>query len=168
MCHAKTTESYAHRGSKEQWPTLRRKAAALRNPLHRSIRAWNTCWISYSNSRKARPGAPAVEPALSVIAEENRAELDFELVERLAEREERLDTLWPASTRAGEEASRSARCADRGRPPAAAAEEARAQRRELRNDGSPRASPSGTKGHGLEAAIKSANDWVDEANAATG
>ena len=37
-----------------------------------------------------------------MIVEENRAAVNFELVERLAEREER-DLLWLASPRAGEE-----------------------------------------------------------------
>jgi hypothetical protein len=56
--------------------------------------------------------------------EENRAEVNFELGRATrGARRERLD-LWPAPPRAGEEASRSARCADRGRPPAAATEEA--------------------------------------------
>jgi hypothetical protein len=36
------------------------------------------------------------------MVEENRAEVNFELVERLAEREEKdWDVLWPASPRAG-------------------------------------------------------------------
>jgi hypothetical protein len=52
------------------------------------------------------------------------AEVNFELVERPAERKERPGLLWPTSPRAGEEASRSSRCADRGRPPAAVGEQA--------------------------------------------
>ena len=54
--------------------------------------------------------------SLRAAVEETLAEVNFELVEPFTEREEeRLDLLWPASARAGEEASRSARCADRGR-----------------------------------------------------
>jgi len=55
--------------------------------------------------------------ALRVSVEENRAEVNFELVERLAEREERdwTNLAW-IRLRAGEEASRSARRADRWRP----------------------------------------------------
>jgi hypothetical protein len=52
-----------------------------------------------------------------------RAEVSFELGGARGARTEGLDVLWPAPPRAGEEASRSARCADRGRPPAATAEE---------------------------------------------
>jgi len=63
--------------------------------------------------------------ALREIVEENRAEVNFENGRAArGARREGLDLLWPASPRAGEEASRFARCADRGRPHAAAAEEA--------------------------------------------
>jgi hypothetical protein len=51
-----------------------------------------------------------------VIVEENRSEVNFELVERLAEREERN---WPAAPRAEKKLRDRARCADRGRPPTA-------------------------------------------------
>jgi hypothetical protein len=53
--------------------------------------------------------------ALRVIVEENRAEVSFELGAARGARREGLDLLWPAPPRAGEEASRSARSADRGR-----------------------------------------------------
>ena len=87
--------------------------------------------------------------ALRVIVEENRAEVNFELVERLAEREERDWTYFGRlPPRAGEEASKSARCADRGRPPGTAAEEAPGHSdAELRHDSSPLAAalPSRTQ-----------------------
>ena len=54
---------------------------------------------------------------LCVIAEENRAEFNFELAERLAEREERDWTHVGRLRREREKkASRSARCVDRGGP----------------------------------------------------
>ena len=66
----------------------------------------------------------AMTPAINIV-EENRDDVNFEFVERLVEREERdWSYFGQAPPRAREEASRSARCADRGRPPAAASEEA--------------------------------------------
>ena len=60
-----------------------------------------------------------------MIVEKNGAEVNLELVERLAEREQRDWTYFGRLRHeTGEEASRSTRCAVRGRPPAAAVEEA--------------------------------------------
>ena len=54
---------------------------------NRSTMAMNRCLASCRNW-KSSAWVPAVQN-LRVIAEENRAEVNFELVERLAEREER-------------------------------------------------------------------------------
>jgi hypothetical protein len=79
---------------------------------------------------KLGQGTPAVERPTRFV-EESRAEANFELCRAArGARRDVLDLLWPASSRAGEEASRSPKCADRGRPPVGAAEEAPAQRRE--------------------------------------
>lgn len=97
------------------------------------------------------------------VIEENRAEVNFELVER--------PTLAGCATSGRKRASRSARRADRGRAPAAADEEARdTAPRNYGNNSPPlaaclRLANPGSLSADLKEQAQSAGDWVDEPNA---
>jgi len=114
MCQAKTTESCARGEAKRRGQQFVEKQP-LYEILYNLNQGFEPVLDQLQQLEKLGLGHQPWK-ALRVSVEENRAEVNFELVERLAEREERdwTNLAW-IRLRAGE-ASRSARRADRWRP----------------------------------------------------
>jgi hypothetical protein len=81
-------ESHAHRANQRAVTNASPESFGFTKSSTRSIRALNRCWASCRNWKTS---LWRYQPwkALRVTVEENRAEVNFELVERLAECEER-------------------------------------------------------------------------------
>ena len=75
MAKPGSTESCAHQGSQEPWPTLRWKAVALRNPLQRQSGALNRSSASCSNWKSSAWGTAVEGPPRDRRGEPRRGQL---------------------------------------------------------------------------------------------